>query len=274
MTALIVKPVNLKTTPISNFNEEKLEALKATYAKNLTNEEMMLFFYVCKHTGLDPSLRQIYPVKRPERQKDGSYKEVMTIQVGIDGYRLIAERTGRYSPGKEPVFKYDNDGKLLCATSYVKKQTNDGTWHEVSSTAFYSEYVQTSKDGSPTRFWKQMGHNQLAKCAEALALKKAFPGELSGLYSHEEMQQAGDGKVIEVLNEIPETQEDAENLLIGFLEEYPEIDRSLGITYMKKYSTHWNKTISQSIEDYQDREKFLLDFGKWKAKEEKKSQVA
>jgi hypothetical protein len=114
----------------------------------------------------------------------------MSIQTGIDGYRLIAERTGKYSPGKEPVFQYDQNNKLRSATAFVKKMTDDGTWHEVAATAFFHEYCQKKKDGSPTQFWLNMGHTMIAKCAEALALRKAFPGDLSGVYTEDEMKQA------------------------------------------------------------------------------------
>lgn len=172
------------------FNDSQKELIKNTYFKGSTDEEFLLFLHVCKKTGLDPILKQIHPVKRPTRMPDGSYKDVMTVQTGIDGYRLIAERTGRYSPGKEATFEYDDKKRLVSSTAYVKKQTPDGTWHEISAKAFYEEYCQKTKTGEPTKFWKSMPHGQLSKCAEALALRKAFPGDLSGLYTQEEMQQA------------------------------------------------------------------------------------
>ena len=185
--------VHKKQEPIANaaFSTSHIDLIKDMYFKGSSNEEFMMFIHVCKKTGLDPAMRQIFPVKRWDNKLG---KETMTIQTGIDGYRLIAERTGRYAPGREPAYQYDN-GKLVSATAYVKKQTADGTWHEIASTAFYDEYVQTFTDKKtgqkkPTQFWQNMQHNQLAKCAEALALRKAFPGDLSGIYTQEEMQQA------------------------------------------------------------------------------------
>jgi len=176
-----------QTMPSHIFDESKIELLKNTICKGSTDEEFELFIHACKRTGLDPFMRQIYAVKR----WDSSLKrESMTIQTGIDGYRLIAERTGKYSPGREPTYQYDGEGKIISATAYVKKQTTDGTWHEIAATAFFNEYCQRTKEGKPTRFWMQMAHTMLAKCAEALALRKAFPGDLSGLYTKEEMQQA------------------------------------------------------------------------------------
>lgn len=169
------------------FDDNKEELIRNTICKGSTQEEFELFIHACKRTGLDPFMRQIYAVKR----WDSSLKrEAMTIQTGIDGYRLIAERSGKYSPGREPTFTYSEKGQLISATAFVKKQTADGTWHDVAATAFYEEYCQKNKDGKVTRFWQQMAHTMLAKCAEALALRKAFPGDLSGIYTREEMLQA------------------------------------------------------------------------------------
>lgn len=167
-------------------DEKKLQLLKDVFFKTATHEEFQLFVHACERTGLDPFMKQIYPVKR----WDSTLKrEAMTIQTGIDGYRLIAERTGCYAPGKEPTFAYEG-GKVISATSYVKKLTKDGTWHEISATAFFDEYCQKNKEGNPTSMWAKMPHSQLAKCAESLAIRKAFPAELSGLYTKEEMDQS------------------------------------------------------------------------------------
>lgn len=140
------------------------------------------FVYTCKLLDLNPLVRQVYPVSR-----DGK----LTIQTSIDGFRLIAERTGRYAPGKEALYIYDDENKLVSVTVYVKKMTPDGTWHEVPATAHYSEYVCYKSGGTiPNVFWKTKPHIMLAKCAEALALRKAFPAELSGVYTDDEMGQA------------------------------------------------------------------------------------
>lgn len=167
------------------WTEDQINLVKNTLCPGITDDELKLFFYACKNAGLDPFVKQIYPVKRGE----GAYAK-MTIQTGIDGYRLIAERSKKYVPGQEPEFKYTKDGRLFSATAYVKKLASDSTWHIVAATAFYDEYVQVKRDGSPNSMWAKMPRAMLAKCAEALALKKCFPAELSGIYSDEEMSQA------------------------------------------------------------------------------------
>lgn len=174
------------TAPSCEFDDGKVELLKNTICKGATNEEFELFLHACKRTGLDPFMRQIYSVKRWDSNLK---RDSMTIQTGIDGYRLIAERTGRYCPGKETTYQYDSEGNLVSATAYIKKQTLDGTWHEVPATAFFSEFCQRTKEGKPMAMWMKIPHIMLAKCAESLALRKSFPAELSGIYTKEEMTQ-------------------------------------------------------------------------------------
>ena len=169
------------------FTQDKIELLKSTICKGSTDDELQLFIHACKRTGLDPFMRQIHAVKR----WDNAEKRMsMAIQTGIDGYRLIADRTERYVPGQETIFRYkEGSPELLSATAFVKKLVA-GTWHEIGATAYFDEYVQRTKDGHVTKFWADKGHIMLSKCAEAIALRKAFPAELSGVYTHEEMSQA------------------------------------------------------------------------------------
>lgn len=158
------------------WTKSQFQVVQNTYFKGMTIDDIKIFGHVCKHTGLDPFLKQIYPVMRQGK---------LTIQTAIDGYRAIAERTGRYSPGKEPTFIYDKSGDVFSSTAYVKKMTSDGTWHDVAATAYFKEY-----NPGVGPFWKKMPHAMISKCAEALALRKAFPEQLSGVYTKEEMDQA------------------------------------------------------------------------------------
>ncbi len=182
-----------KTT--DHFNQDQIDILKNSICRGVSNEEFQMFLMACAKTKLDPFMRQIYAVKRKAKKPDGSWGETMTIQTGIDGYRLIAERTGRYAPGSEPTYVYDGNGNLMSSTAYIKKQTQDGTWHSVSASAYVDEYMQTFQDRGtgekkPTGMWVNMPRTMLAKCAEAQALRKAFPAEMSGVYTKEEMSQA------------------------------------------------------------------------------------
>jgi phage recombination protein Bet len=247
---------------LCEFTPEKLKLLKDTVCKGATDNELQLFLHVCIRTGLDPFMKQIYSIPRGGQR---------TIQTSIDGFRLIAERTNRYSPGKEPTYAYDSNGKLVSATSTIKKMTADGSWHEISATAFNEEY-----NGRNT-FWNKMPHLMLAKCAECLALRRAFPAEMSGVYSDDEMQQAKkpdelkedpievDPKLVEQQKE--KKQLDFENFAYFFKkEEFSEADRLLVVEYLFAYSDRWKKTAEETIQRFADEDEFLKNFNLWKSK--------
>lgn len=156
------------------FSQEKLSLIKGMFAKEATDMEFTLFISMAERLQLDPVIKQIYFVK---------FSGKMSIIVGIDGYRLIADRTGKYMPGKEAIYTYDKEGKLFSATSYVKKLGPDGQWHEFGATAIRAEY------DTGINQWKKGPHYMLAKCAESLALRKGWPAEFSGTHTEEEMEK-------------------------------------------------------------------------------------
>lgn len=241
-------------------NDDMLETVKQTVCKDITNNEFKLFIHTCKRLGLDPMARQIYPVKRYDSH---TKKEVMTIQTGIDGYRLIADRTGKYAPGKAPKFFYDDQSKLVAATAYVKKQTQDGTWHEVEATALYSEYVATTKGGYPTHFWKTKAHIMLSKCAEALALRKAFPSELSGIYTKEEMDQAENPVILE--ENLQEQVEATEEQIAEFVKKHSQtFDANKIYTFAERRSNYFNHTMNETFTKLiQNEDSFIKEMNNW-----------
>ena len=174
----------------TGYDTGKIELVKDTIARGASDDELMLFLHLAKRSGLDPFSRQIYLIER-RQQIDGQWKTTRQPQTGIDGLRLIADRTDRYAPGRESQFTYDAAGALLTATAYVKKFVR-GEWHEIAATAHYDEYVQRKKDGQPNQMWAEKPHIMLAKCAEALALRRAFPAEMSGLYTADEIRSGAD----------------------------------------------------------------------------------
>jgi phage recombination protein Bet len=178
---------------IANYSRDDMHLLRETICKGCTPQDFKLFMMVCQRTNLDPFAKQIYAVPRWDSKLN---RNSMTIQTSIDGFRLVAERTGRYAPGRATEYQFEQ-GKLISATSFTKKQTADGTWHEVSYTAFFEEYCQKTKDGRPTKFWHDMPRVMLAKVAEAACLRKCFPMELSQIYTREEMEQA---EVVETID--------------------------------------------------------------------------
>ena len=174
----------------TGYDTEKVELVKDTIARGASDDELMLFLHLAQRSGLDPFSRQIYLIER-RQQIDGQWKTTRQPQTGIDGLRLIADRTDRYAPGREPTYTYDATGSLLTATAYVKKWVR-GEWHEIAATAHYDEYVGKTGKGDITRMWAEKPHIMLAKCAEALALRRAFPAEMSGLYTADEIRSGAD----------------------------------------------------------------------------------
>ena len=191
------------------FDSSKLDLIKRTVAKGATQDEFELFLHACKRTGLDPLMKQIHAIKRWSAAEG---RETMAIQTGIDGYRLVADRTGKYAGSDDAVFE-EKDGKPVKATVTVWKMV-EGQRMAFTASARFDEYAQKKKDGTLTSFWLKMSYGQLAKCAESLALRKAFPAELSGVYTHEEMMQA-DTEPVKSAVQIPEVRPQVGNRDFG-----------------------------------------------------------
>ncbi|MFF7561923.1 phage recombination protein Bet [Streptomyces pseudovenezuelae] len=180
----------------TNWTPDQAAVLQQSGIDNqVAPAELSAFLHLCQRTRLDPFSRQIYLIGRWDNRQQ---RKVYTPQTSIDGYRVIAHRAAA-----EAGHALGYEDTLWCA--------KDGRWQDVwlsdeppaaakvvvvrngmrfSAVARYSEYVQTKKGGEPSGLWVKMPATMTAKCAEALALRMAFPHDLAGVYTAEEMAQA------------------------------------------------------------------------------------
>ncbi|MFI7315194.1 phage recombination protein Bet [Streptomyces hygroscopicus] len=188
--ALAIRPEQTEWTP-----QQGAVLRQSGIDNQVAAEELSAFLHLCQRTRLDPFSRQIYLIGRWDNRQQ---RKVYTPQTSIDGYRVIAHRAAAeagHALGYEDTLWCDSSGRwrdvwLADAPPAAAKVTVVRNGMRFSAVARYSEYVQTKKGGEPSGLWGKMPATMTAKCAEALALRMAFPHDLAGVYTAEEMGQA------------------------------------------------------------------------------------
>ena len=211
---------------LTAYAERQIALIRRTVAKDCNNDEFDLFVHTAHHLGLDPLRKQVYAFVY---SKDDPKRRKMTIVTGIDGFRTIADRTSNYRPDEdEPTYEIDPELKgpsnpigLVKATVRVYKFSH-GDWHKVTASAHWDEYAPMKEEcpegfdwvetgetwndsGKPKKKkvargeviqvldtsgnWGKMPRLMLAKVAEALALRKAWPDSFANVYAQEEVDR-------------------------------------------------------------------------------------
>jgi len=183
----------IKTYHQNEFTKEQKDLIKSTICVGASDDELQYFFYVCQKTGLDPFTKQIYSVARWDKNQG---RNVRAIQTGIDGLRVIANRSGELEGIEGPLWcGKDGVWKDVWLEAGAPVAAMVKIWRKNCRTPFtgvakFDTFVQTDKYGAPSTFWKRMPEIMIGKVAEAMALRRAFPHDLSAVYSEEEMSQA------------------------------------------------------------------------------------
>lgn len=184
------------------FTPRQIEQIKTQIMPGASDDELALFITVASSRGLDPFRKHIYAVSR-RANVGGQWVDKWSYQVSIDGLRLIAQRSGRYEGQTAPqwcgpdgtwrdVWLDENPPAAARVGVYVKDNREP-----LYAVALYRNFVQRSKDGTPTKFWLEMPEHMISKVAESLALRKAFPEEAGGIYTPEEMGRGDSDGVID-----------------------------------------------------------------------------
>lgn len=229
-----------------DYTPAQLDLVKRTVAADCNLDEFSLFVEVCKRVGLDPFRKQIYALVY---SKDNAKKRRMSIITGIDGFRAVAARNRDYRPDDaEPAITYNDALKnpdtnplgIEKAVVRAFKLAPNGEWHPVVGVAYWDEfapiepeyeYVDTGDvwedSGKPkkerrqvgpgklpaTSNWRSMARVMIIKCAEAQALRKGWPEDLSGVYAPEEMARVDAEQT--AAEQVEEFQKEQRQRLIG-----------------------------------------------------------
>lgn len=190
---------------LTTLDGKNLDLVRRTVAKDCDAAEFDQFIHICRAVRLDPLRRQIYAFVF---NKQDPKKRQMTIVTSIAGYRAIADRTGAYRPGPTEVMTdvtmadpATNPRGISHAIATVYKHSH-GEWHEVTETAYWEEFAplkEVWQDNQPTgKFaldpkkdgWRRMPRVMIEKCAEAKALRRAWPDDFAGLAMEDEIDRA------------------------------------------------------------------------------------
>jgi len=177
------------------FTPEQITLIQNTLLPGCTQDQLMLFLQQCQRTDLCPFNRQIYGFINKVKGQDK-----LNILTSIDGFRLIAERSGKYAGQVGPFYLNENNAWVdYWIEEGAPRASKVGVLREdfkepLYAVARYKTYAQGFLDRDTKKFkpnftWDKMPDVMLSKCAESLALRRAFPHELSGLYTGDEMPE-------------------------------------------------------------------------------------
>jgi len=198
---------NIMPTNTNEIDQHVWSALKSSLYSGAKDESIKMVLDYCKAAKLDPMQKPVHIVPMSVKNaQTGKYEYKDTIMPGIGLYRIQAARSNQYAGVGEPEYGEDVqvtlDGVKITYPKWCKivvKKIVHNTIVEFSAKEYWIEnYATRNKDSSaPNTMWLKRPYGQLAKCAEAQALRKAFPEIISQQPTAEEME----GKTFHEFNE-------------------------------------------------------------------------
>ena len=195
---------NIAAINTSNeIDQHVWSALKNSLYTGAKDESIKMVLDYCKAAKLDPMQKPVHIVPMSVKNAlTGRYEYKDVVMAGVGLYRIQAARSQQYAGVSEPEFGEDVTCNLggveitypkWCKVT-VKKLVNN-TIVEFTAKEYWLENYASKKDPNtkkdtfiPNAMWQKRPYGQLAKCAEAQALRKAFPEIVSQHPTAEEME--------------------------------------------------------------------------------------
>ena len=187
-------PANIQTALIErNIDTAVWTTLQNSVFPGAKDESILLAVDYCKARKLDILKKpcHIVPMSVTDA-KTGNKNWRDVIMPGIYEQRITAFRTGQMAGQDEPVFGDTVTFRGIEAPEWCRVTVYRFINNErcaFSHTEYFSEACATTKEGKPNSMWSKRPRGQLAKCAEAGALRKAFPDELGGVITADEVNE-------------------------------------------------------------------------------------
>lgn len=181
-----------KNNYLINFDNEQLNIIKAQYFPSSASPlEIDFCLSVAKSLGLNPLVNEIYFIERKSKVNNQWVTKIEPL-AGRNAYRKIANRSGKLESIEVDTYLKDTpklvngewvEGQDLVAVCTIFKK---GSSKPFVAEVEYSEYVQKTREGVPTKFWNEKPKTMLKKVAESQCLRQAF--DISGIYDESEIE--------------------------------------------------------------------------------------
>lgn len=182
----------------------RLAVLKNTVAKGLNDHEFAMFLELCKATKLNPFKREIWAIKSKDytNKRGELVAGQLQLMTGFNGYLAIANAHPEYDGMECDVIRKEGGGIDYAEARVFRKDRKRPSTVRV----YFSEFYKPGFNGKESN-WDKMPAVMIQKVAKSHALREAFPQELGGMYTQEEMGEESPKVTFEQVNELNSIQQ-------------------------------------------------------------------